>query len=323
MKLFVFAVALAILQAVAAHTVFTTLFVNNVDQGDGTCVRMPMTPSNATFPVNDLESSAMACGMSEGLEPQRFLTNTKYFTGYDGTVGVARVCTANRASQLTFQFREYADNSYPGALDPSHKGPCAVYMKSVQSAIDDPAVGAGWFKIWDEGYDSKTSQWCTEKLIANDGYLSVDIPDDLAGGYYLVRPELLALHQADKTPPNPQFYVGCAQIFLNSTGAAHPAQTVSIPGYVTINDPSVLFNIYTPKWPYPMPGPEPFVSGSSAAIKSKAALRPQTQSEGLLPGNAILTNANWWGVELDSYTTATGCWNVRNAIPLPSLPRWY
>jgi len=227
---------------------------------------------------------------------------------------------------LTFQFREYADNSYPGALDPSHKGPCAVYMKSVQSAIDDPAVGAGWFKIWDEGYDSKSSKWCTEKLIANDGYLSVNIPVDLAGGYYLVRPELLALHQADKTPPNPQFYVGCAQIFLNSTGAAHPAQTVSIPGYVNINDPSVLFNIYTPKWPYPMPGPKPYVGGSSPAIKVKAALRPQTQSEGLLPGNAILTNANWWGVELDSYTTATGCWNVRNAIPsppIPSLPRWY
>jgi hypothetical protein len=198
-------------------------------------------------------------------------------------------------------------------------------MKSVQSAIDDPAVGAGWFKIWDEGYDSKSSKWCTEKLIANDGYLSVDIPDDLAGGYYLVRPELLALHQADKTPPNPQFYVGCAQIFLNSTGAAHPAQTVSIPGYVNINDPSVLFNIYTPKWPYPMPGPTPYVGGSSPAIKIKAALRPQTQSEGLLPGNAILTNANWWGVELDPYTTATGCWNVRNAIPspLPSLPRRY
>jgi hypothetical protein len=65
MKLSVFAVALAILQAVAAHTVFTTLFVNDVDQGDGTCVRMPMTPSNTTFPVNDLESSAMACGMFE------------------------------------------------------------------------------------------------------------------------------------------------------------------------------------------------------------------------------------------------------------------
>lgn len=53
---------LAAIQAVSAHTLFTTLFVNDVDQGDGTCVRMPMTPNNATFPVNDLSSTDMACG---------------------------------------------------------------------------------------------------------------------------------------------------------------------------------------------------------------------------------------------------------------------
>jgi hypothetical protein len=63
MKLFTLALALPILQIVAAHTVFTTLFVNDVDQGDGTCVRMNMTPDNCTSPVNDLASNDMACGM--------------------------------------------------------------------------------------------------------------------------------------------------------------------------------------------------------------------------------------------------------------------
>ncbi len=59
---------------------------------------------------------------------------------------------------MTFLWREWADGSQPGSIDISHKGPCAVYMKAVQSAISDPGNGAGWFKIWDSGYDSTTSQ---------------------------------------------------------------------------------------------------------------------------------------------------------------------
>jgi Auxiliary Activity family 9 (formerly GH61) len=134
-----FTLAVLALQTVTAHTVFTTLFVNDVSQGDATCIRMNMTPNNSTFPVNDLVSKEMACG-------------------YDGTVGVARVCPVSQGSKLTFLFREWADGSQPGAIDVSHKGPCAVYMKAVASAVKDQGYGDGWFKIWDSGYDSTTSQ---------------------------------------------------------------------------------------------------------------------------------------------------------------------
>ena len=212
--------------------------------------------------------------------------------------GVARVCSVKQSSKLSFLFRETPDGSQPGAIDPAHKGPCAVYMKSTTDPIDDTAVGGGWFKIWDEGYDSTTSKWCTEKLIQNDGLLSVDIPSDLAGGYYLVRPELLALHQADKTPPNPQFYVGCAQIFLDSMAVSMPQNTVCIPGHVNMSDPAVIFNIYTPKWPYPTVGPKPYTSGSSPSTQVESVLN---QTMGLLPPDVVLTNANWWGIELNSY----------------------
>jgi len=63
MRLHYAAVVLAALTTVTGHSVFTTLFNNDVDQGDGTCIRMSMTPSNATFPINDLASNDMACGM--------------------------------------------------------------------------------------------------------------------------------------------------------------------------------------------------------------------------------------------------------------------
>jgi hypothetical protein len=68
------------------------------------------------------------------------------------------VCTVPQGSKLTFLWREWADASQPGSIDASHKGPCAVYMKAVGSAIADVGYGAGWFKIWDSGYDAVTSQ---------------------------------------------------------------------------------------------------------------------------------------------------------------------
>ena len=217
----------------------------------------------------------------------------------------------SQGSTLTFLWREWADASQPGSIDSSHKGPCAVYMKAVSSAITDTGYGTGWFKIWDSGYDNATTQcalWlsnpfrnqltkettgCTEKLIQNNGLLSVNIPNDIAGGYYLVRPELLALQQADKSPPNPQFYIGCVQIFLRSTGTAVPNDTVSIPGYVQAGDPSVDFNIYTPQWPYPMPGPAPYEGSSSISINTRAIdSSSEAQKEGLVPDGCVLSNAN-------------------------------
>lgn len=64
MKLITSFAALALLQIAAGHSVFTTLFVDDVNQGDGTCVRMPMNQSDPTAPLIDLTSNDMACGKS-------------------------------------------------------------------------------------------------------------------------------------------------------------------------------------------------------------------------------------------------------------------
>ncbi len=181
-------------------------------------------------------------------------------------------------------------------------------MKYVQTPTVN-ADGDSWFKIWDQGYDTTSSQWCTEKLIANKGLISVTLPNNLAGGYYFVRTELLALQNADKTPPDFQCYGGCAQIFLGppkTSDGVIPQETVSIPGYLQPDDPSVIFNVYTPNWPYTMPGPPPYTNTRPSVQVSQVTL----QKVGLVPSNAIVTNANWWAVELDSYSTSDGCWNV-------------
>jgi len=213
---------------------------------------------------------------------------------------------------LTFQFKESPDGSRSGVLGSGYKGPCCVYMKYVDSAINDTATGNGWFKIWDQGYDNTTPQWCTDELIANNGLFSIALPLDLAGGYYLVRPEIMSLQKTNSTP---SFFTGCAQIFLNSSANTLPKDVVSIPGYVNATDPSLHFNIPAPKLPYTIPGPQKYVSHVSPTVQQSSV---QNQSEGLLPPNVVLTNANWFGIELESYSTAAGCKNVSLALPISS-----
>jgi len=173
------------------------------------------------------------------------------------------------------------------------------------------ATGSGWIKLWDEGYDGTAKKWCTEKLIANKGLLSFEIPEGLPAGYWLFRPELLALHEADKG--DPQFYVGCAQVFVQSSNTAAleiPAdRKVSIPGHVHASDPGLTFNIYAPKFPYPLPGPKVFTvpPPKNGPVDTTGSSVPK-QAQGVIPSHYVVKNANWIGVEVPEYRNEKGCW---------------
>ncbi len=53
---------LALASAAAAHTLFTTLYIDGKNQGDGTCVRMPKNGATGTAPIRPITGDAMACG---------------------------------------------------------------------------------------------------------------------------------------------------------------------------------------------------------------------------------------------------------------------
>ena len=46
-----------------AHTTFTNIYVDGVDQGAGNCMRMNRYFQNTTFPVSPITSPEIACGM--------------------------------------------------------------------------------------------------------------------------------------------------------------------------------------------------------------------------------------------------------------------
>ena len=81
------------------------------------------------------------------------------------------------------------------------------------------------------------TSWGTAVVYAKLRWTST-IPASLAPGNYLIRHELLALHQAD----TPQWYPECAQLTVTGSGTATPPASylASIPAYASASDPGVL-----------------------------------------------------------------------------------
>ncbi|KAF2743415.1 carbohydrate-binding module family 1 protein [Sporormia fimetaria CBS 119925] len=136
-----------------------------------------------------------------------------------------------------------------------------VYMAKCPSSGCNSWDGSGkvWFKIDHEGLISGTQNagiWAGDAIVDTLVWEST-IPASLAPGEYLIRHDLLALHQRN----NPQFYPECAQLTVTGNGDTVPPSSilVSFPGAYSASDPGVDFNIdgeaAKVATSYPIPGP--------------------------------------------------------------------
>ena len=124
------------------------------------------------------------------------------------------------------------------------QGPVMVWMYKCEGdfgACD--GGGANWFKIDEMGLNSPPlsgEDWGNAVIMADLAWTST-IPAKLAPGNYLIRHELLALHQAN----TPQFYPECAQIVVTGSGTATPEASflTPIPAYAAADDPGVLVSV--------------------------------------------------------------------------------
>ncbi|KAJ2775610.1 hypothetical protein H4R18_005969 [Coemansia javaensis] len=148
-------------------------------------------------------------------------------------------------------------------MSPSHNGPCIFYM----SQLEKGGTGAVWFKTSQEGYDEQAKKWCTNKVIDAYGNYRVPVPKNIPNGDYLVRTELIALHQAT-TVGGAQFYPNCVVVTVSGgTGSTLP-ELYDITKVYSPNDPGIKYDRGTVKVkPYQVPGPKPLITGTKPSTK--------------------------------------------------------
>ncbi|KAJ9134341.1 Glycoside hydrolase family 61 protein [Pleurostoma richardsiae] len=254
-----------------SHATMFGVWVNDVDQGDGRNVYIRSPPNNS--PVKDLTSPDLVCNVNGGTAVSDFVQ-------------------AAAGDKLSFEW--YHNTRGDDIIDASHKGPIITYIAAFTET--DGASGI-WTKIAEDGYDG--SEWAVDKLIANGGKNDFTLPSGLAAGKYLIRQEIIALHEADaafnvNSARGAQFYPSCVQVEVTGSGSAVPSQDFNFNTGYTYSDPGILFNLYTSFTSYPIPGPDvdtlEGTSGSTTGESSAAVATSAAETSAAATSEAAATS---------------------------------
>lgn len=137
-------------------------------------------------------------------------------------------------------------------------GPVITYIAKYTTG---DGSGAIWSKIDQSGLNGGT--WAVKNVINNKGKYDFKLPSILAAGKYLVRQEIIALHEGNNVG-GAQFYPSCIQFDVTGGGSATPNQNFNFVGGYSPTDPGIHFNLYNGATSYPIPGPTAIWSGSSS-----------------------------------------------------------
>jgi cellulase len=243
-----FTTALAIAaasQLAAAHSTVWSISVNGKDAGVGNKAGGYIDSPPNNDPVKDVTSPNVQCNVA----------GTK----------ASKSVTVKGGDKIAFQW--WHNGPDDDVIDPSHKGPIMVYASKAGSSYS-------WTKLWEDGLSG--GKWAVEKLIAGSytgkkGQHEMTLPN-LAPGEYVLRPELIALHEGNKQG-GAQLYMECVHIKVEGSGTATLPAGVSFPGAYKATDAGILFDIYAGKTSYTIPGPKVW-NGAGGASAEQAPAAP-------------------------------------------------
>jgi cellulase len=258
---FLFAAIAALSPLVSAHgsvSVFT---------GSGKSYDGPL-PAGAVIssPVRQIDN----------LEPIKDTTSTDMTCGFGASPSASQVAPVSAGSVVNFDWR----SGIPGVNWPHTFGPLMTYMAKCPTTADKcDASTLKWFKTDQQGL-RPDGTWFQAEINAGHAF-NTTIPNGLEDGDYLVRHEIIALHNA-MTLGLAEFYVSCTQVRVSGGGSASPSssQLVSFPGAYSATDPGILINIFNGLKSYPYPGPSLFVGTGSAAPASSSSSSSSTAPTG-------------------------------------------
>ncbi|KAI0781073.1 glycosyl hydrolase family 61-domain-containing protein [Trametes elegans] len=165
------------------------------------------------------------------------------------------VANANPGSAV-----EIGWNGGGGQQWPHNVGPVLTYLASCgsKSCADVDAGNLQWFKINEVGKkDNDPSKWVQEDFMSGKTY-TINLPDDLAAGNYMLRNEIIALHLATEKG-GAEFYPACMQLKVggDATGAPDSSEEVTFPGGYSDSDPGIFDpNVFDTNAKYTFPGPK-------------------------------------------------------------------
>lgn len=195
----------------------------------------------------------------------------------------------------TLTVRAGAELGFKIASTFGHPGVQQVYVSKAPrgvSAADYDGSG-GWVKIYAASYRLSPNStaaspepaidpqdgivWATAKMHS----FRFPLPAELPEGEYLIRAEGLALHAAHKLD-QAQFYVGCAQVIVESLGGTDSVgPLVEFPGAYDKTSPGVLIpDFWTKIRNYTMPGPGLWPEGTEVQHDVKTLDGEASQGSG-------------------------------------------
>jgi Auxiliary Activity family 9 (formerly GH61) len=160
-----------------------------------------------------------------------------------------------------------------------HWGPVITYLANCNgncSTVDKAKLD--FVKIDQSGLINYTyipGTWADNELIAANNSWTVTIPSSIEPGNYVLRHEIIALHEA-KSKDGAQNYPQCINLEITGSGTASPSGTPGEELY-SPSDPGLLINIYTTFTTYAIPGPTLW-SGAASNNVAPATTTPSVSS---------------------------------------------
>ncbi|KAG9029192.1 hypothetical protein FS837_003607 [Tulasnella sp. UAMH 9824] len=249
-------------------------------------------------PVLDINSDNMSCGQ-----------------------GAAKVtaplsATAKPGSQIDFDWASGEPSvPWPHNVIRNRSGPMMTYIAQCNGdCADFNSLDAKWVKIDEAGREGNQPEgdWIQATTIHVSKPYSMKLPDNLAAGNYLMRHEVIALHNA-QSEGLAEFYPSCVQLTISggSAKANFPSDTVDFPGAYSATDPGILINVYNPTTEaYPFPGPSLAFTSDSGSSNDNT-----TDSNG--DNNSGGTSASPSATKTTTLTSATAA-KTTSVSPAPT-----
>ncbi|KAJ8597521.1 glycoside hydrolase family 61 protein [Rhizopogon salebrosus TDB-379] len=166
----------------------------------------------------------------------------------------SQVGNANPGSRLQLLWVGGTDGSYNWL---HNIGPLMHYMTMCEGSCSTyNSTYAEWFKISELGLESDGKTWYQD-ILTSRAPVNVTIPSTLAPGQYLLRSEIISLHDA-LTEGGAQFYPACVQLNVGGDQTQGPtsSEECTFPGCYSDTDAGILTpNIFNPPIEYTFPGP--------------------------------------------------------------------